>query len=1070
MATILNTLYPPLIDTFMPAFQYNQSATVNFTISPYNSYADIRYMHVTLVDQRTNQSVLTSDSTKIPSGTKIINDIWIIPFNYSNPQNGPVIWKPNYENNFYTLYIPTDVLKNDNGFITNNYYKLQIRFDSSSEQISKITDSSYLTGKNRAYFSEWSSVCLLKAIPQVDLALHNFTIFSAEDLKETGQSITNFSYTLNSPQFVPGIIPFAGNLIFINDNTSTGTSASTSGTEYLSYYYINILNADHETLLESGKQFPTVKKSSNFYYLFDLTNATVNRDYYVEITCVTNNQYRFTKEFSFSIIESSDVNFNPQWSFNKVNLSTYSQDEKVLVTSEDGFVDIQIKALNVGSAGYLFIKRASSLDHFKTWELLDCHYFESSNTLTHQITDKTVGSLVTYKYSCQFLTQKGSWSQTFISSEIIYPDFHDILLLRGNKQLAIRYNTQIASMTPVVNRVKIDTLGGKYPKFAENAKLSYKQFQLSGLITAESDFNRKFLSDLNYTEEMAIYDARMDGKYIIRNDTIKENYWESDYEGSYTNGTYTADITNEDTKIQIQKRDTQKNTSHDLYPTDNWWWERLFREEAMKWLNDGEPKLFRSMTEGNLIVMLDSISLTPNPQLGRRIWNFNCTVYEVGDGYSLKELSSLGIYPINNDWNRIAGGNQDDSEIPISSEIEETFLKQIYEFKAADNTNGTNIIHGTANEKGYIENYLNQTYGQGVYQDYAITENSVYFKNLKFYFYSPPQWYQFLTSKSGKQELVKVIQEDTYTVNSSYNLGYKMTLTLASSNNPKSSNFSIDVFVNRNGFYQIPSNMVVKEIKLYDGAVVTLDGILCYSLAYNNSREANSYENVERIVGQISERLIPGSDIISIINNNHSSLDLETQRKTIQSVDYLTSISFNMTPYSIIKMSNEEDENLIEYIIGRTGILNFQPDFKVSRCIIDGRRLIKIEKSKENTLNEWECTFDTSEYWYRLDNQLLYKTTISLDNMENIIKEWNDTSNKNDFIRKYQSEVLIPKVNQIYKIVDINGIDTNNIYYLDEKWYNVTLSENSDIVIAKVPVDGMIDYQANIIKRIFIKN
>jgi hypothetical protein len=75
-------------------------------------------------------------------------------------------------------------------------------------------------------------------------------------------------------------------------------------------------------------------------------------------------------------------------------------------------------------------------------------------------------------------------------------------------------------MTPVVDRVKIDTLGGRYPKFAENARLNYKQFQLNGLIIAEEDYNRKFLSDLDYKDDMDYYDEIMDGSYLIRNDTL----------------------------------------------------------------------------------------------------------------------------------------------------------------------------------------------------------------------------------------------------------------------------------------------------------------------------------------------------------------------------------------------------------------------------------------------------------------------------------------------------------------------------------------------------------------------
>lgn len=70
-----------------------------------------------------------------------------------------------------------------------------------------------------------------------------------------------------------------------------------------------------------------------------------------------------------------------------------------------------------------------------------------------------------------------------------------MLILRQDKQFAIRFDEQIQSLKPIVNRVKIDTLGNKYPRFAENARMNYKQFQISGIVSAESDFNRKFMSE-----------------------------------------------------------------------------------------------------------------------------------------------------------------------------------------------------------------------------------------------------------------------------------------------------------------------------------------------------------------------------------------------------------------------------------------------------------------------------------------------------------------------------------------------------------------------------------------------
>jgi hypothetical protein len=76
MATVLSTLYPPLVDTFQIPFLYTQDAEVYFTISPYNSSYDIRYLHVTLVNQKTNQNVFAlSNPRSNYDGTVLTNGV-----------------------------------------------------------------------------------------------------------------------------------------------------------------------------------------------------------------------------------------------------------------------------------------------------------------------------------------------------------------------------------------------------------------------------------------------------------------------------------------------------------------------------------------------------------------------------------------------------------------------------------------------------------------------------------------------------------------------------------------------------------------------------------------------------------------------------------------------------------------------------------------------------------------------------------------------------------------------------------------------------------------------------------
>jgi hypothetical protein len=61
--------------------------------------------------------------------------------------------------------------------------------------------------------------------------------------------------------------------------------------------------------------------------------------------------------------------------------------------------------------------------------------------------------------------------------------------------------------------------------------------------------------------------------------------------------------------------------------SNNIYLERNFKLDVLEWLNNGKPKLFRSPTEGNYIVRLMHISLSPEYSLGRMIQAFSCTAY-----------------------------------------------------------------------------------------------------------------------------------------------------------------------------------------------------------------------------------------------------------------------------------------------------------------------------------------------------------------------------------------------------------------------------------------------------------
>ena len=211
MATVLNTLYPPLIDTFMPAFLTEGPATVTFSISPYNIAEGISRIHVSLVSQQTNLNAFAQNNAAAGNNIKqrgnLVDGIWILSFQEFNDY-----LRYNASSELYTLKIPTLLLRSQSEnsenktFSTEGYYKLQLRFDSTPPE--KEVGNDYLVTQ-RACFSEWSSVCLLKAIPTPQLILTEFNRGDTEN-------ISNFV-----PNFNPGLIPIAGKVYFNNNLAGT---------------------------------------------------------------------------------------------------------------------------------------------------------------------------------------------------------------------------------------------------------------------------------------------------------------------------------------------------------------------------------------------------------------------------------------------------------------------------------------------------------------------------------------------------------------------------------------------------------------------------------------------------------------------------------------------------------------------------------------------------------------------------------------------------------------------------------------------------------------------------------
>jgi len=210
-----------------------------------------------------------------------------------------------------------------------------------------------------------------------------------------------------------------------------------------------------------------------------------------------------------------------------------------------------------------------------------------------------------------------------------------MFLYDGKLQLKIRFNPKVSSFKINRQEQKMDTIGSKFPFMFRNGIVEYKEFPIGGLISYLADNNKEFFKDeddLNiirnddaYRIYTPTYEERFTqvevnalnfapGKYYIYED---EKYIIADAT-SYPDNTvfYERTIIEKDHSRAWENAQTLDSIGYNMRA------ERRFKLKLLEWLGDGNIKLFRSPAEGNYLVRLMNISLTPEDKLGRMIHSF----------------------------------------------------------------------------------------------------------------------------------------------------------------------------------------------------------------------------------------------------------------------------------------------------------------------------------------------------------------------------------------------------------------------------------------------------------------
>ena len=585
----INTLYPPQVGTFMPSFRYNESAKVWFNISSYDEdkINNIKYIHISMVDQRNNINVFAGlDSNNVTVYPQYY------PIKFSDVTHDST-------KKMYWLTIPPQILKGnvplENGqtavYNTGQYYKVQLRFD--------LTESN--DGGPTEFFKIENNQIIADA-----LGLASYTNSNEDNFSEWSTG------TLLKPIFIPklelkkfktkeeitgteektvNITPSTDELIVgsLTFKDIDNNEMKEKETEQLSWYQIKILGDN----FDSGKIYADINIPNQINYKADFSILEANNDYTMQVIYETNNGYFGINEYPIGIVNYSN---NTEFSY------ALSKDENKGVI----ILNITAPVEDAPSDGSLIIRRSSHHSDFKKWDLIA--NYDISSQFNKTLIDNTIESMTGYRYQIQYMTKDNILYKP-MRTEISYCDFYGGLFWDGKKILNVSFNFQPSNRVNAMNRSKVDTLGGRYPLFTQNSKLKYHTYSITGRISTEDN-----------------------GELFLPKEEI---FGSIEDENSYYNYRYGSSAV-----------DPHTAECQGIKSSQDWLYEREYRDAVEEWLNNGKPKLFKSMTEGNMIVMLDAVTMTPDVALGRRLYDFNATMYEIGDGEDLNSLISFGLFEI----------------------------------------------------------------------------------------------------------------------------------------------------------------------------------------------------------------------------------------------------------------------------------------------------------------------------------------------------------------------------------------------------------------------------------------
>ena len=463
-------------------------------------------------------------------------------------------------------------------------YKIQLRFGSTSFPNDLSAFAAWKKEQiNNQTFSEWSTVMVIKAIAQPEVYIENAGTLRTDVIasKQTEASLT--------PLFVGDYI----------DNAFE---------EPLEKYKFDLYDETGKTLIESSDWIQAVS-GKNCSYRFK-TMLTNNESYRVYFSIVTRNGYETRTYYDFQAI--------------KVYLESLTDvsirvDDADVFCRENGCMRIYLTAKSPLTGCYV-LTRTSEESNYQVYEDLKYfNYFEEEFSDTLLYIDYIIESGIKYKYAFQYQNSQGLRSAPLQEDGMTVParsvDFEYSYIYRDGVQLRLKFNQKLSSFKHTTLASKQDTLGDQFPHLSKNGYAYYAEFPISGLISFQMD------------EDQTFFTLKTDGYYYNNELVIPAD--------KFSVSTATRGDESVPPYLPIDSSITDNNI----------FIERKFREKAEQFLNDFTYKLYKSPTEGNIVIGLINMSMTPNASLGRMIFEFSATAYEVLEN-TIDDLNEVGIIDV----------------------------------------------------------------------------------------------------------------------------------------------------------------------------------------------------------------------------------------------------------------------------------------------------------------------------------------------------------------------------------------------------------------------------------------